>query len=258
MTTATLLTALVCGALGIALNSLFVVDNVQPVSLTTGQHEYFRAKDDDVGNGSFAYFRSPCPALNALANHGHIPRDGKELTPAILGGGIMKVYNIDKKLLDLIFLAIPSKFTLADLNFINHDASLVHVDAFFQVEPFKVNETLADALFASAEAIGDQGGRLLTKQTVARFRRLRETECACTNPAYSMSSLASFVAYGEAAFVLLGLGDYASASISVEHARSFLVDERIPLDFRPSKTPITITSVLAATAELKLRAWLGL
>lgn len=250
MTITTLLTALACGALGIALNSFFVVYNPQLVSLTTGQHEYFRPKDEDVG---IDYSRSPCPALNTLANHGYIPRNGKELTPTILRDGLMKVFNIDKKLLDVIFLAIPSNFTLSDLEFINHDASLVHVDEFFQVEPFKVNETLSNKLLASAE-----GGQTLTKQTLARFRRLREIESANTNPTYSMSALATFIAYGEAAFVLLGLGDYASASISVEHARSFLVDERIPLDFRPSQTPITITSVLVATAELKLRAWLGL
>ena len=27
--------------------------------------------------------RSPCPALNALANHGYLPRDGKDITPEV-------------------------------------------------------------------------------------------------------------------------------------------------------------------------------
>ncbi|KAE9147691.1 hypothetical protein PR003_g5584 [Phytophthora rubi] len=172
----------------------------------------------------------------------------------------MKVYNLDKRLLDLIFLALPPNFTLADLgnpNFIDHDASLVHDDSFFQVEPFKVNTTLVDELLSSATVSGDHGSRVLTKHSVARFRRRRELESARENPEFSMSALASFVANGEAAFVLQGLGDFNSATISVEHARSFLVDERIPTDFQPSKTPITITSVLLAIAELKLRAWLG-
>ncbi|ETI51382.1 hypothetical protein F441_05249 [Phytophthora nicotianae CJ01A1] len=263
----TLSVALTCGALAVALNSFFLVDHSsQPTtpSLTTGQHGYFRPHDDQVyglpGNSSSAYFRSPCPALNTLANHGHIPRDGKNLTPAVLGDGIMKVYNFDKKVLDVIFLALPSKFTLADLggpNFIDHDASLVHDDSFFQVEPFKVNKTLVGELLASAEHIGGHSGRVLTTNTMARFRRRREIECARDNPKFSMSALASFVANGEASFVLQGLGDYTSATISVEHAQSFLVDERIPTDYRPSKTPITITSVLLAIAELKIRAWLG-
>ncbi|KAG7382688.1 hypothetical protein PHYPSEUDO_004658 [Phytophthora pseudosyringae] len=255
-------------ALAMALKSLFWVDHSRLPralhSLSTGQHEYFRPQDDQVwglpGNSSVAYFRSPCPALNALANHGHIPRDGKALTPAILGDGITRVYNFDKKLLNVIFLALPSKFTLADLgdpNLIDHDASLVHVDSFFQVEPFKVNEALVDELLLNAEVSGDRGARVLTKDAVASFRRRREIECARDNPKFSMSALASVVANGEASFVLQGLGDYASGTISVEHARSFLAEERIPTDFRPSETPITITSVVLAIAELKFRAWLG-
>ena len=28
--------------------------------------------------------RSPCPALNALANHGYLPRDGKNISPDVL------------------------------------------------------------------------------------------------------------------------------------------------------------------------------
>ncbi|GMF33040.1 unnamed protein product [Phytophthora lilii] len=268
MSTSTLSIALTCGVIAVALNTLFMIDDstlppVQP-PLTTGKHEYFRPPDDQVwglpGNNSSPYLRSPCPALNALANHGHIPRTGKGLTPALLGKGIMKVYNLDKRLLDLIFLALPSEFSLGDLgdpNFIDHDASLVHDDSFFQVEPFKINETLVEKLLSRAEDIGNQDGLVLTKHSVARFRQQREIECAQSNPEFSMSALARFVANGETSFVLLGLGDFATATISVEHARSFLVDERIPKDFQPSKTPITITSLLLSIAELQLRAWIN-
>jgi hypothetical protein len=28
--------------------------------------------------------RSPCPALNTLANHGYLPHDGKNITPEVL------------------------------------------------------------------------------------------------------------------------------------------------------------------------------
>jgi hypothetical protein len=267
-TSSTLSVALACAMIAAAFSSLCLVDDsIEPSAslhpLASGEHAYFRPDDDQVwglpGNKSFAYFRSPCPALNALANHGYIPRDGKGLTPDILGEGIMTVYNLDRKLLDVIFLALPSTFTLADLgdpNFIDHDASLVHVDSFFHVEPFKANKTLVDELLAIAEDVGG-GGRVLTKRTVAKFRRHRERECARDNPDFGMSALASFVANGEAYFLLRGMGDSDTATISVEHARAFLADERIPSDFQPSKTPITITGVLLGIAELKLRAWVG-
>ncbi|RLN37509.1 hypothetical protein BBO99_00001915 [Phytophthora kernoviae] len=239
-----------------------VDDSVLPSasqSLTTGGHEYFRPSDDQVwglpGNSSFKFFRSPCPALNTMANHGHIPRDGKALTPEILGDALMKVYNIDKKVLDIVFQALPPKFTLADLgdpNFIDHDASLVHVDSYFQMDPFKANKTLINELLASA----DEAKGVITTRTMARFRRRREAESSRDNPEFSMSALASFVANGEAAFVVLGLGDSTTATISVEHARSFMLEERIPVDFQRSKAPVSVSKMLFTIAQLKFLAWL--
>ncbi|RLN55070.1 hypothetical protein BBP00_00008660 [Phytophthora kernoviae] len=239
-----------------------VDDSVLPSasqSLTTGGHEYFRPSDDQVwglpGNSSFKFFRSPCPALNTMANHGHIPRDGKALTPEILGDALMKVYNIDKKVLNIVFQALPPKFTLADLgdpNFIDHDASLVHVDSYFQMDPFKANETLINELLASA----DEAKGVITTRTMARFRRRREAESSRDNPEFSMSALASFVANGEAAFVVLGLGDSTTATISVEHARSFMLEERIPVDFQRSKAPVSVSKMLFTIAQLKFLAWL--
>jgi hypothetical protein len=37
--------------------------------------------------------RSPCPALNALANHGYLPRDGKNISPDVLQR-VLQVYSI--------------------------------------------------------------------------------------------------------------------------------------------------------------------
>jgi len=37
--------------------------------------------------------RSPCPALNALANHGYLPRDGKNISPNVLQRAV-QVYSL--------------------------------------------------------------------------------------------------------------------------------------------------------------------
>ncbi len=37
--------------------------------------------------------RSPCPALNALANHGYLPRDGKDISPDVLQS-VLQVYSL--------------------------------------------------------------------------------------------------------------------------------------------------------------------
>ena len=42
----------------------------------SSQHEYVRPNRNDA--------RSPCPALNTLANHGYLPRDGKNINPQML------------------------------------------------------------------------------------------------------------------------------------------------------------------------------
>ncbi|KAI0638047.1 Cloroperoxidase [Trametes polyzona] len=82
--------------------------------------------------------RSPCPALNALANHGYIPRDGRNLTASQLCEAIKKVYGLSP-----VFAAILAyggvarcgsggKLNLHDLaahNVVEHDGSLVHADA---------------------------------------------------------------------------------------------------------------------------------
>ena len=39
--------------------------------------------------------RSPCPALNALANHGYLPRDGKNIPPDLL----QRVLQVDSLIL---------------------------------------------------------------------------------------------------------------------------------------------------------------
>ncbi|KAI0677110.1 Cloroperoxidase [Trametes maxima] len=82
--------------------------------------------------------RSPCPALNALANHGYLPRDGRNLSPSQLAHAIEHVYGLSP-----LFAALLSyggvmrcgtrgKLNLHDLavhSLVEHDGSLVHADA---------------------------------------------------------------------------------------------------------------------------------
>jgi hypothetical protein len=52
--------------------------------------------------------RSPCPALNVLANHGYIHRDGKNISPLALALALHEAYNLDKTIAH--FLAIGGYF----------------------------------------------------------------------------------------------------------------------------------------------------
>lgn len=220
-------------------------------------HEYFRPTGDAVSGvpkNNASYHRAPCPALNTLANHGYLPRDGKDITPRLIRDAIIEVFNIDPSMADTLTKSLMANFTLADLgkhNMVEHDASLVHNDAFFGSDPAFINQTLVDDLLDRAKG----SPPVITKKIAAQFRKARESDCSENDPEFTFGFSQAATAYGEAALLLLGMGDYDSVSISVDNARSFLQNEKIPDDFRRSPTPITTTIALYVAAEIKALAW---
>ncbi|KAJ8082782.1 hypothetical protein PM082_008638 [Marasmius tenuissimus] len=120
-----------------------------------GTHEY---REPNFAEG---HVRSVCPALNAMANHGYLPRDGQNITFTTLFCGLKACYGLSTPLAFLLTLGgfliirrfpVQLPFGLGnklrvhdvdgcrsvqgaiDLHHINlhggveHDASLVHVD----------------------------------------------------------------------------------------------------------------------------------
>ncbi|KAK1940070.1 Aromatic peroxygenase [Phytophthora citrophthora] len=222
----------------------------------SGPYGYFRPSGDQVSgfkDSSAKYHRSPCPALNVLANHGYIPRDGKVITPRLLQKSLVKVYNLDPTLAEFLVSTLPDQFTLADLgvhNFVEHDASLIHDDSWTGGDPSSINTTLAANLLSR----GDKDHRL-TRTTLASFRREREVSSAANTPNFNEMFTAerALTAYSEAAVLLLVLGE-ESMSISVDDASAFLVDERIPDNYAMPRTPVTLARSLWVTFQLKMFA----
>lgn len=79
--------------------------------------------------------RSPCPLLNALANHNIIPRSGKNITLSILEAGFKKYVNVGPDVaafaggaaLTTSPIVNSTSFNLNDVdkhNVIEHDGSL--------------------------------------------------------------------------------------------------------------------------------------
>ncbi|KAJ0389696.1 hypothetical protein ATCC90586_011116 [Pythium insidiosum] len=61
------------------------------VNLPRGR--YYRPSGAEVSgrvDATTPYVRSPCPALNSMANHGFIPRDGKNLSRPLLKTAIIE------------------------------------------------------------------------------------------------------------------------------------------------------------------------
>ena len=47
--------------------------------------------------------RSPCPGLNALANHGYLPRSGKSIDLPTLRSAVAAAYNYEPTAFDMPF-----------------------------------------------------------------------------------------------------------------------------------------------------------
>ncbi|RLN44240.1 hypothetical protein BBJ28_00024500 [Nothophytophthora sp. Chile5] len=223
---------------------------VNPSSaLETG--EYYRPSGDEVSGVAgtdAAYRRSPCPALNALANHGYLPRDGLNITEDVLHDALMSVFNLDESATQTLLALVPSTFSLDYLgthNLVEHDASLVHTDAYFGEDPASVNETMVEDLLSRSI-----DGTTLGVTEVAAVRADRLAECQANNPECSFSASQLKIAYIEASIFILGFGGDVNESVSVDAARAFMSEERIPDDFVPAATAISLSYVVVVMTEL--------
>ncbi|KAI0092716.1 Chloroperoxidase [Irpex rosettiformis] len=154
--------------------------------------------------------RSPCPALNAMANHGYLPRDGRGIGMFQMAYALREVYNLSLPL--AFFLTIvgfilcapwwPFHWTinLHDLsrhNQIEHNCSLCHADAKPGAEfaPWHVSFTLLHRLLGTTSS----GYLNIDSFVEARIQRARDDP-------KPLCSVHREIAHGEAALTMLVLG----------------------------------------------------
>ncbi|KAI0763240.1 hypothetical protein BC629DRAFT_1543642 [Irpex lacteus] len=148
--------------------------------------------------------RAPCPAMNSMANHGYLPRDGKEINADIIVKALMKCFRLSKPLAwflthgALTLLNQGSgNFQLSDLarhNHIEHNASLYHPDAAEREEyaPIHGDPELLKLVFEDSE-----DGVIMTPEDIAKVRVRRELT---SNP--PLDFIHAELARGEIAIVL--------------------------------------------------------
>ncbi|KAI0698537.1 Cloroperoxidase [Cerioporus squamosus] len=144
--------------------------------------------------------RSPCPALNALANHGYLPRDGRNLTVTQLVSAIRHVYGISLPFATLLSVGgvvkcghrdglgmVVDLHELAKHNAVEHDGSLVHADTApgAVYAPIAVDPVLLRHLLETSTT------DFLTRRDLCRAQLTRQ---AASRP---LNSTQSFVSKGE-------------------------------------------------------------
>lgn len=168
--------------------------------------------------------RSACPMLNAMANHGILPHDGRNITFKELNEKVRSTFNFAASFCFFVpnfsarFLNknySTDKFDLADLslhanNAIEHDASLTRKDVALEADQGKPDQELVDQLLAEATGKTKDGGPLLTKVDLSRALSKRRAQAKKENKEYSESFFHNM--FGSAKYVSPGMYAYRCAN----------------------------------------------
>ncbi|KAK5207321.1 hypothetical protein LTR99_007274 [Exophiala xenobiotica] len=126
--------------------------------------------------------RGPCPGLNALANQGYLPRDGKHISLPQVQHALMTALHMDWLAAASLVSSLPplcskdGTFDLVDTrrhNVIEHDSSFTRLD-FHQGDNYTLQEDMLQAMIDDAE------GHPVTLRSLAKtfIRRDKESRAA--------------------------------------------------------------------------------
>ncbi|KAF4780715.1 hypothetical protein HER10_EVM0001362 [Colletotrichum scovillei] len=202
--------------------------------------------------------RSPCPVLNALANHGYLPRDGMNITMDQLKFAFSKALNIDEKV--TVSLSTPALTTsttgntstvnLADMvkhNVIEHDGSLSRADQAVTGNANKFDATVWNQVKAQFT------GPTIDIKTMAKARSIRISAAMAENPQFNLTPAQVKTSFAESAFILgVMAGDFKAPMAPTQFMNIIFEQERFPFNegFKTSATKVTGDQVDALSAAI--------
>ncbi|KAF5350437.1 hypothetical protein D9756_008662 [Leucocoprinus leucothites] len=142
--------------------------------------------------------RCSCPALNAMANHGILPHDGKNIQFKEMGRLIRTTYNFSPSFCYFVpnFAAKmlhkdynKDTFDLSELdlhNGIEHDASLCREDSALCPDQSEIQVEYVKELLASATGKDKDGNPLLTIKDLSKYSAKRRIDAYDKNPDFSL------------------------------------------------------------------------
>ncbi|KAL4757798.1 peroxidase family protein [Aspergillus foveolatus] len=188
--------------------------------------------------------RGPCPGLNTLANHGYLPRNGKEITLDILKEGMLEGFNIEHGDAVLLFfqairtspIPFSDRFDLADIGrhgILEHDISLSRSDAYF-ADPKPFNETVW------AETMSYFTTPMITVEQLAKARMGRLATSKKTNPEFELSWLADGFSWGECASFFEIMADGTTGTVDTRYIDYWFRNERMPTELGWQRRNVTM------------------
>lgn len=180
--------------------------------------------------------RSPCPGINVLANHGYLPRSGKNIDLPTLQNAVADAYNYAPNTFDDIFAEVQSlmlsttgnisTFNLADVakhGYMEFDGSLSRNDFYFgdnlHFDP-KIWATMSQWM-ALDEVTQDPMSKYVTVESAAKARAARVADAMKANPTFNASALEVMGSPGTTALWLTTLWDDSVEAAPKEWVKSF-------------------------------------
>jgi hypothetical protein len=172
--------------------------------------------------------RSPCPALNALANHNILPHDGRDISAFQLISVMREHYHLSLPLAAVLSVVGTFvcgrnfKIDLADLarhNVIEHDASLTHGNAIpnGRYAPVNVDKELLQNLLDAS-----QNPNVITFDELVTVRANRDR--TLSRP---LSKVHSIISRGEVALTVQTFGDQ-EGNMPKRFIQEWFGKERLP------------------------------
>ncbi|KAF2108424.1 Chloroperoxidase [Lophiotrema nucula] len=200
--------------------------------------------------------RSPCPGLNVLANHGILPRDGKNYDHDMILEALPSTYNIDEKLATGLFQqglrttvrSGATTFSLDDLirhDIVEADASLSRADAWIG-DDFTFNLTIWDQTRSFWK------NPIITVEDLAHSVEARWRTSKATNPWFSLLGERIPMVSGGAALFTSVLGNSTAGTLRKDFINEWIVEERLPirLGWKKNKTPVSPDTVSSLSQRI--------
>ncbi|CAH0033937.1 unnamed protein product [Clonostachys rhizophaga] len=219
---------------------------------------------------------APCPMMNTLANHGYIPRDGRNITKPNIIAGLAMGLNFKEPLASLMFdmaiIANPEPnatyFTLDHLNqhnVLEHDASLrLVITASVLLPPrnllmfasrtdayFGSNHVFNWTIYEKSKAYWTEP--IITAQMLANSKLARQVESRAFNPTYRFTADTENFSLGEIAAPIIAFGDMALGEVNRTLVDYFFVNERLPaeLGWHKKEVAIGVEDILKVSDMIK-------
>jgi len=209
--------------------------------------------------------RAPCPALNTLANHGYLNRNGQGIDQDQVSTALQQQLGVTESAAqEIVGIAFSKLATnglidldvLATHNVIEHDASMSRLDAY--ISDGHQNDFNPDRFSTLLSFSSD--GQVLTQDDVVSARIYFLNDSKTNNPEFSLPLELEGNLLAETAIFLNVLG--RNGEISLEDASSFFVDGRFPDSYQPPNSygllqlvPETI-AIKAAMMKQQALSWL--